>query len=99
MFLFPSGFRVQRAVPSLLTEADSASSCIRAGASLVSCYPNPILTSVDPLGAQPKAPRTTPLIYSFIICKYTVAVFRHPQKKASDPITDGCEPPCVVAGF
>jgi hypothetical protein len=28
-----------------------------------------------------------------IICKYTVAVFRH-QKRASDLITDGCEPPC-----
>jgi len=28
-----------------------------------------------------------------IIYKYTVAVFRH-QKRASDPITDGCEPPC-----
>jgi hypothetical protein len=25
----------------------------------------------------------------FIICKYTV-----PQKRASDLITDGCEPPC-----
>ena len=32
-------------------------------------------------------------IYLFIICKYTVAVFRH-QKRASDLITDGCEPPC-----
>jgi len=31
--------------------------------------------------------------YLFITCKYTVAVFRH-QKRASDPITDGCEPPC-----
>jgi hypothetical protein len=32
-------------------------------------------------------------IYLFIICKYTVAVFRH-QKRESDLITDGCEPPC-----
>ena len=32
-------------------------------------------------------------IYLFIICKYTVAVFRH-QKRASDLVTDGCEPPC-----
>jgi hypothetical protein len=30
-------------------------------------------------------------IYLFIICKYTVAVFKH-QKRASDLITDGCEP-------
>jgi hypothetical protein len=29
-------------------------------------------------------------IYLFIICKYTVAVFR----RASGHITDGCEPPC-----
>jgi hypothetical protein len=28
-----------------------------------------------------------------IIYKYTVAVFTH-QKRASDLITDGCEPPC-----
>ena len=33
------------------------------------------------------------IIYLLIICKYTVAVFRH-QKRASDLITDGCEPPC-----
>jgi hypothetical protein len=32
-------------------------------------------------------------IYLLIICKYTVAVFRH-QKRESDLITDGCEPPC-----
>jgi hypothetical protein len=32
-------------------------------------------------------------IYLFIICKYTVAVFRH-QKRESDLVTDGCEPPC-----
>jgi hypothetical protein len=30
-------------------------------------------------------------IYLFNICEYTVAAFRH---TASDPITDGCEPPC-----
>jgi hypothetical protein len=30
-------------------------------------------------------------IYLFIICKYTVAVTH--QKRASDLITDGCEPP------
>jgi hypothetical protein len=30
----------------------------------------------------------------FIICKYTVAVFKTPQKGASDLITEGCEPPC-----
>ena len=30
----------------------------------------------------------------FIICKYTVAVFQIPQKRASDFIIDGCEPPC-----
>jgi hypothetical protein len=29
----------------------------------------------------------------FIISKYTVAVFRHPRR-ASDLITDGCEPLC-----
>jgi hypothetical protein len=29
----------------------------------------------------------------FIICEYTVAIFRH-QKRASDLITDGCEPLC-----
>jgi hypothetical protein len=32
-------------------------------------------------------------IYLFIICKYTVAVFRHPRRD-SVIITDGCEPPC-----
>jgi hypothetical protein len=36
----------------------------------------------------------TKKIYLFIICNYTVAVFRHPQKRVSDLITDGCEPPC-----
>jgi hypothetical protein len=29
----------------------------------------------------------------FIICKYTVALFRH-QKRESGLVTDGCEPPC-----
>jgi hypothetical protein len=33
-------------------------------------------------------------IYLFIICKYTVAVFRQLQKRASDLIMGGCEPPC-----
>ena len=32
-------------------------------------------------------------IYLFYVYEYTVAVFRH-QKRASDPITDGCELPC-----
>ena len=32
-------------------------------------------------------------IHSFIICKYTVVVFRH-MKKASDLLMDGCESPC-----
>ena len=31
-------------------------------------------------------------IYLFIICKYTVAVFRHTRE--SDLVTDGCELPC-----
>jgi hypothetical protein len=29
----------------------------------------------------------------FIICKYTVAVFKHPRREALDLITNGCEPP------
>jgi len=33
------------------------------------------------------------IFYLFIIYKYTVAVQTH-QKRASDLITDGCEPPC-----
>jgi hypothetical protein len=33
-------------------------------------------------------------IYLFIICKYTVAVFRHTGRGHQIPITDGCEPPC-----
>jgi hypothetical protein len=31
-------------------------------------------------------------MYLFYVCEYTVAVFG--QKRASGPITDGCEPPC-----
>jgi hypothetical protein len=30
----------------------------------------------------------------FYVCEYTVALFQTHQKRASDPITDGCEPPC-----
>lgn len=33
-------------------------------------------------------------IYLFIIYRYTVAVLETHQKRASDPITDGREPPC-----
>jgi hypothetical protein len=34
-------------------------------------------------------------IYLFIIiCKYTVAVLQTHQKRESDLVTDGCEPPC-----
>ncbi len=29
----------------------------------------------------------------FVICKYSVAVFRH-LRKESDLVMDGCEPPC-----
>jgi len=29
----------------------------------------------------------------FHVYEYTVGVFKH-QKRASDPIKDGCEPPC-----
>jgi hypothetical protein len=32
-------------------------------------------------------------IYLFYLYEYILAVFRH-QRRASDPITDGCEPPC-----
>jgi hypothetical protein len=31
-------------------------------------------------------------LFLFIICKYTVAVTH--QKRESDLVTDGCEPPC-----
>jgi len=31
--------------------------------------------------------------FTYFMCEDTVTVFRH-QKRASDPITDGCEPPC-----
>jgi hypothetical protein len=33
-------------------------------------------------------------IYLFIICKYTVAVFRHSRRGSQIFFTDGCEPPC-----
>jgi hypothetical protein len=32
------------------------------------------------------------VINFFYLYEYTAAVFRHTQKRASDPITDGCEP-------
>jgi hypothetical protein len=32
--------------------------------------------------------------YLFYVCEYTVAVLQAHQKRASDSITDGCEPPC-----
>jgi hypothetical protein len=36
------------------------------------------------------------VIISFeeVLYKYPVAVFRHNRKRASDLITDDCEPPC-----
>jgi hypothetical protein len=34
-----------------------------------------------------------------IISKYTVAVFRCLQKRTSDLISDGCEPPCGCWGL
>jgi hypothetical protein len=40
---------------------------------------------------------TNPLFFFFkdlFIYLYTVAVFSQHQKRASDPVTDGCEPPC-----
>jgi hypothetical protein len=33
-------------------------------------------------------------IYLFIICVYTVAVFRHPGRGHQIFVTDSCEPPC-----
>jgi hypothetical protein len=33
-------------------------------------------------------------IYFIIICKYTVAVFRHTRRGSQIFVTDGCEPPC-----
>jgi hypothetical protein len=33
------------------------------------------------------------MTYLFSICEHTVTVFRQHQKRAPDPITDGCEPP------
>jgi hypothetical protein len=35
----------------------------------------------------------------FIICKYTVAVFRHTRREHQIPFTDGCEPPCGLLGI
>ncbi|EDL23115.1 mCG145372, partial [Mus musculus] len=34
------------------------------------------------------------LSFIYLIYEYTVVVFRMSPKRASDPITDGCEPPC-----
>jgi hypothetical protein len=34
------------------------------------------------------------MMMMMMISKYTVAVFRHNQKRALDPITDGCDSPC-----
>jgi hypothetical protein len=33
-------------------------------------------------------------IYLFNICEYTINCLQTYQKRASDPVTDGCEPPC-----
>jgi hypothetical protein len=33
-------------------------------------------------------------IYLFIICKHTVAVFRHSRRGHQIFVMDGCEPPC-----
>jgi hypothetical protein len=33
-------------------------------------------------------------IYLFIICKHTVAVFRHSRRGHQIVVMDGCEPPC-----
>jgi hypothetical protein len=33
-------------------------------------------------------------IYLFVICKYTVAVFRHSRRGHQIFVTDGCELPC-----
>jgi hypothetical protein len=33
-------------------------------------------------------------IYLFIICEYTVAVFRHSRRGHQISLRDGCEPPC-----
>jgi hypothetical protein len=33
-------------------------------------------------------------IYLFIICKYTVAVFRRTRRGHQISVTGGCEPPC-----
>jgi hypothetical protein len=39
------------------------------------------------------APSLQPKDSFIVVCKYTVAVFRH-QKRSSDLIKDGYEPPC-----
>ena len=33
-------------------------------------------------------------IYLFVICKYTVVCLQTLEKRASDFVMDGCEPPC-----
>jgi hypothetical protein len=38
-------------------------------------------------------PTCSGLVYLFYVYEYTVALFRH-QKRVSDSIADGCEPPC-----
>jgi hypothetical protein len=50
----------------------------------------PLLTLIDPVHSGWPWPKDL----FIIISKYTVAVFRQHQKKVSDLITDGCEPPC-----
>jgi hypothetical protein len=34
------------------------------------------------------------LFIYFMYIGYIIAAFRHTRKRASDPIIDGCEPPC-----
>jgi hypothetical protein len=35
-----------------------------------------------------------PFLDLFILCEYTIAVFRHSRRGHRTPITDGCDPPC-----
>ena len=54
--------------------------------------------SIELVPGQPKLHRETlfqekKIFYLFYVCEYTVCLQTH-QKKASDPITDSCEPPC-----
>jgi hypothetical protein len=42
---------------------------------------------------NPALPLFLKALFIHLVYEYTVAVFRH-QKRASDPISDGCEPPC-----